>query len=510
MHKCLITIAIISCYVISAGDALSAIPVQWNEFRGPNGSGIAVGCRPPIKVSSGNLAWDMDVPAGHSSPVLSKRLVVVTAVEKDRLVTLAYHKTNGELAWRSTAPECPLEKVHKSSSPAASSPYVDDERVYVYFGSYGLLCYDHDGTELWKTPISTPQSLYGMSCSPIVYDDKLILVVDNDANLPDSQLSQSKMVAFDKQTGEIDWETPRPLHRSGWSTPTVWSHERGDEIVVLGNGRLRGYDAKTGAEKWYVDGFSRETISRPIVGDGVVYGSASMIGGVADEQPDPEPFWNAVLQFDANDDKQIERSEMTGPFTFPFRPDLPADHPGYGMPLPADPVRRKNRLNGMFAQIDKDKDGFWNKTEFLAAISFNRGKPNLVAVLPGGEGDVTENGLAWAIHRNIPEIPSPVLYQDRIYLIRDGGILTIVDAQSGRVIHRKRLKATGHYRTSPIIANGHLYIISELGVMTVVSIDGDTTVAHRHDFDERVAATPAVDESTIYVRTQSKLYAFRD
>ena len=501
---------------ITAVLALQVFPLRaepnsstWNQFRGPNGSGVANDCRPPLVIDAEKATWTIDLPPGHSSPVLSRQLVFLTAVEGDRLATLAFEKQTGELVWRKEAPKVPIEKVHQAGSPAASTPSIDDHRVYVYFGSYGLLCYDHQGRAQWDRPIPPPKTLYGTSSSPIVHGDLLILVIDDDANLPGSKLSRSKIIALDKSTGELAWETLRPFHRSGWSTPTIWTHEDGPELVVLGSGRLRGYDAATGVEKWFVNGFSRETISRPITGKGYVYASASMIGGVADEHPDPEPFWAAVMQFDANQDHKLGRHEMTGHFTFPFRPDLPAGHPGYGMPLPEDKARRQERLDGMFARTDKDKDGFWTKEEFLGSISFNRGKPNLLAVRPGGRGDVTESHVAWALHRNIPEVPSPVLHRNRIYLVRDGGILSAVDVSNGEVVHRRRLGATGHYRSSPVIANDHLYVISEEGVVSVVKIGHDCKLVHQHALKEPAAATPAVDASTIYIRTKTRLFAFR-
>jgi len=159
---------------------------------------------------------------------------------------------------------------------------VAQNRVFTYFGSYGLICHDHDGRELWKKPIPTPKSLYGMSTSPILHGEHLILVLDNDENLPGSRLSQSKIVAFDKTNGEIAWEIPRPFHRSGWSTPMIWEHSEGTELVVLGNGRVSGYDMKTGAQKWFVPGFSRETISTPVAGKNTLYASSSKLGGGSD------------------------------------------------------------------------------------------------------------------------------------------------------------------------------------------------------------------------------------
>ena len=78
--------------------------------------------------------------------------------------------------------------------------------------------------------------------SPISHEDTVILVVDNDKNLEASRLSKSKIYAFNKTDGSLAWETPRPLHRSGWSTPMIWTRNGKQELVVLGNGRLCGYE----------------------------------------------------------------------------------------------------------------------------------------------------------------------------------------------------------------------------------------------------------------------------
>ena len=494
------------------GDGLGharAEVASWNQFRGPNGSGVASGCRPPVRLDAGCVAWKTPVPRGLSSPVLAGNRILLTALEDDRLVTLAFDTASGRLAWRREAPKVPVEKVHEVNSPAASTPLVDDERVYVYFGSYGLLCYDHEGREQWAKPIPTPRSLYGMATSPIGHGDCLILVLDSDANLPDSQLSQSRILAVRKSTGETAWEAPRPFYRSGWSTPMIWSHGDGEDLVVLGSGRVAGYDPGSGAEKWFATGFSREAIAAPVAGRGHVYASAAMLGGVADEQPDPQPFWDAVMQFDGNGDGRLERGEMTKHFAFPLRPELPPGHPGYGIPLPGDEAQRQRRLDGMFAGVDKDKDGFWTRDEFLASMSFDRGKPMLMAIRPGGAGDITGTHVTWQLHRGVAEVPSPVFYEDRLYLVCNGGRLTAVDATGGGILYRGSLGAPGHYSASPVVANDHIYVASNRGVVSVVKAGGAFQKVHQHDLGEPVFATPAFDASTIYIRTETNLLAFR-
>ncbi|MBI98497.1 MAG: hypothetical protein CMO78_08245 [Verrucomicrobiales bacterium] len=481
---------------------------EWNQFRGPNGSGVAT-AKPPVKIDPAKPTWKVPVPVGHSSPVLWGGKIFLTGVVEGRMATLAYEAATGNRLWVRKAPEVPLERVHQASSHAAPTPVVDADRLFVYFGSFGLICYDHAGKELWQKKLPVPRTLYGTSSSPIGYGKHLILVLDDDNNLPRSRLSRSKVVAFNKADGETAWETARPFHRSGWSTPVVWKQESGDELVVLGNGALRGYALPSGRERWHVTGFSRETISAPIIGDGVVYASASRRGGGGNEKVDPEPFWKSVIHFDANKDGKLQRKEMTGHFTFPFRPELPYGHPGYGMPLPKDPRQRARRLDGIFGWMDKNRDGVWTREEFVGNFGHGSGKPLLIAVKPGGRGDITGSHLAWEYNRGIAEIPTPLAHGGRIYYVRSGGILTALRAATGKPLYSERLGASGQYSASPILANGHLYLASEPGQITIVQAGDELNIVHRVKLGDRIHVTPAMDENTIYVRSEKHLWAFK-
>ena len=138
----------------------------WNQFRGPNGSGIRKDAKVGIP-SMDNVLWKTPLPFGLSCPVLSEDKIFLTGFEKDRLVTLALDRKSGKILWKKKAPETEIEKFHQSSSPATPTPFVDQDRLFVYFGSFGLLCYDHEGKEIWKKRIPSPKSLYGTSSSPI-------------------------------------------------------------------------------------------------------------------------------------------------------------------------------------------------------------------------------------------------------------------------------------------------------------------------------------------------------
>lgn len=276
-----------------------------------------------------------------------------------------------------------------------------------------------------------------------------------------------------------------------------------------GNGRAYGYDAATGEERWFVNGFSRETIATPVIGGGRLFFSASRQGGVGEATIDPEPFWKAALQFDKNGDQRVSVDEITENFTIPLRPELPLGHPGFGIPLPSDPKKRRQRQLGFFAWRDANRDGVWTHDEFVKDMVIGRGRPNLSAIKPGGRGDTTESHTAWTLRSGIPEVPSPVYHAGRLYLARKGGMLSCIDAGSGRQVYRERLRAGGQYSASPIIANSRLYLVSDRGVISVVKAGDNFEVEHQADLRTAVPATPALDSRTIYVRTSEAVVAYR-
>ncbi|HCQ38433.1 MAG TPA: hypothetical protein DIV39_04705, partial [Verrucomicrobiales bacterium] len=481
----------------------------WNQFRGPGGSGVMEKSKPPVMIQSGDLAWKTALPAGLSSPVISGNRIFLTAFEEGRLLTIALDRENGRELWRRTAPEKPLQKVHKANTPASPSALVDNENVYVYFGSYGLIAYRHDGTEVWKRPLKTSKSLYGASTSPIAYKNLLILVTDDDANLESSRVSRSRVLALSRTNGELIWETARPFLRSGWSTPSIWRHQDADELVVLGHGRVVGYDPLTGQEKWFAKGFSRETIAVPVQGRGRVYISSAQLGGVSDAEIDPKPFWESMLKFDKNQDGKVGRDEITENFTWPLRPELPLGHPGWGIPLPSDPARRRDRQQGIFGWADKNRDNLWTEEELSAHITNRPGRPILMAITPGGNGELGKEHIAWELNRSVPEIPSPLFYRDQIYMVRNGGTLAAVDPETGKLSYRGRLGGTGQYSASPIAANGHLYLLSDQGTLSVVKAGSKFEMTHRFQLPESASVSPALDHDTLYIRGMGHLWAYR-
>ena len=113
-------------------------PEPWNQFRGPNGSGIRSDARIHLP-DKNNLLWQAPLPFGLSSPVLSEDKIFLTGIEEARLVALALERKSGKLLWKKQAPETEIEKFHESSSPATPTPFIDENRLFVYFGSWASL-----------------------------------------------------------------------------------------------------------------------------------------------------------------------------------------------------------------------------------------------------------------------------------------------------------------------------------------------------------------------------------
>src|SRR6266436_8467489 len=242
---------------------------EWPQFRGPSSSGIGDG-KPPVEFGpSQNVLWKKAVGAGLSSPIIAKGRVLLTEFDRatKELATLCIDQRTGKILWRRTIAPSEIEKVHEISSPAAATPATDGERIYVYFGSYGLLCYDMDGNLKWERRLPLPENPYGASASPIVAGELLVL---------NHQGKNAYLLGVSRRDGRTVWKTDRSLFQYGWSTPVHWRHDGIDEIVVLGgdfgpNQRLMAYDVATGAKRWWVAGLPPCGKSTPVVGGGLLF-----------------------------------------------------------------------------------------------------------------------------------------------------------------------------------------------------------------------------------------------
>jgi outer membrane protein assembly factor BamB len=175
----------------------------------------------------------------------------------------------------------------------------------------------------------------------------------------------------------------------------------------------------------------------------------------------------------------------------------------------------KTFLKGFFVNNDTNHDGQLTRDEWDASMKFmSQSKNSAFALSPGGTGDVTATHMLWKKTRGLPYVPSSIEYRGQLVMVKDGGLVTAYDAKTGKEVYvQKRGVATGRYYASPVAANGHIYFTSlNDGAITVLKA-GTTSpqvVASNPPLGERAAATPAIADDTLYVRTAGHLYAFAE
>jgi len=162
--------------------------------------------------------------------------------------------------------------------------------------------------------------------------------------------------------------------------------------------------------------------------------------------------------------------------------------------------------------MDKDGDGVITKEEWDAGMAFVAANEDIVmAIRPGGSGDITKSHVVWKAKRGISEIPSPLFYRDRLYFVRDGGMVTSYEPATGKtILDRQRLGVPGQYCASPVAADGRIYAASETGAVIVFRAGDTLDVLARNELGESILATPAIADHKLYIRTDKHLWAFGD
>ena len=458
----------------TAMDASAASATQnWPQFRGVNGSGVAAGAKPPINITPTNSLWKIEVPWSPSSPCIWGDQIFLTTFNDGELQTRCYGRKKGDLVWSQVIKPEKLEIFHGTEgSPAASTPATDGSRVVSYFGSFGLICYEMKGKELWKHPMPVADSGggFGTGTSPIIVGN--LVVLNRDQN------EKSSVLAVDLRTGKKVWETPRPENHGSFGTPILWRNSGMDEIVTPGSVRLNGYDLKTGKERWVFEGVTAFSCPTPVVGDGLLF-YAGWSPGKSDS---PWPTWEGFVEKnDKNKDGEITLDEFD------------------------------DQMRDFARGMDVNRDGKVTKSDWdLLQARTAKGKNVLVALKPGGTGEISTSHLAWKFDRGLPYVASPLLYEGRIYLFKDGGMMSSFDAKTGKDFYlQERLNATGSYYSSPVATDGRIYVASLPGKLTVVKAGGEKPeILHQADFGERIFATPALVDNNLYLRTAKHLYAF--
>jgi outer membrane protein assembly factor BamB len=140
----------------------------------------------------------------------------------------------------------------------------------------------------------------------------------------------------------------------------------------------------------------------------------------------------------------------------------------------------------------------------LVLLSSGYDAPQFLAIRPDGTGDVTDTHVAWRTAKGAPLTPSPLVVGDELYLVADGGVVSCLDARTGRPHWQHRVE--GHYSASPVYADGKIYVQSEEGTGTVLRAGKEFGEVARNPLDERSLASYAAAKGALFIRTAKHLY----
>lgn len=487
--KCLMLISILT--ISRLGFPQESSINTWPQFRGINCSGVAhTDQNPPIDLESyEKIIWKTPIISGASSPCIWDDKIFLTGFdkEKEKLLVLSYNRLNGKQIWKRIVPTKKIEPYHASGNPADATPVTDGERIYVHFGSYGLLCYDFEGNLIWTKEIPVNTDKFGTGTSPILADNLVILMVRRLAT------KERYLLALDSRSGEQVWI--QTLLEAGYSTPIIW----GRDVVVHCEGFIAGYNIEDGSRSWYVL-VRTHGESTPTVHEDILYVNSWHYLGDYNFIKEIPTLSEFLTKYDTNIDLLIDRKEFSGELFM-------SDQSENGT-ISNNPSTAHEKIWNWF---DMDKDNFLDTLEVERYLNFFKAIDHgILAIKSGGKGDISSSHFLWRETENVAEVPSPLCYKDHVYIVKNGGYFSCIDALNGRLIYKTRIKGTGPYFSSPIAANNRIYVASHNGKVVVFAAGDEMKVLADNNLGEKILATPAIIDNKIYLRTDKHLYAFGD
>ena len=269
-------------------------PNNWHHWRGPDANGVSTTAKPPLQWSpTNNIQWKTPVEGnGSSTPIIwGNKLFILTAINTGEVnptlprpedqpkrvfgithpntsyefVVLCLDRYTGKVLWRQTATKLiPHEGAHRDNNFASASPTTDGERLYCWFGSAGLFCYDLDGNKLWERNLGKIKmgASLGEGCSPVVHNGKIVIVRDHSR--------QSSIEVLNAKNGKLLWMVERH-EKNAWATPAIVSHSGKIQVITTASGKVRSYDLNSGKVIWKCAGLTGNAIPCPVIEDDTVY-----------------------------------------------------------------------------------------------------------------------------------------------------------------------------------------------------------------------------------------------
>jgi outer membrane protein assembly factor BamB len=454
---------------------------NWPSWRGPEGTGISPDKDLPLKWStSENVRWRAELPGPcNSSPIVwGDRVFVTQAVEDgNRRTVMCFDRANGKLLWQSGVVYSEKEQTQKQNNPYCSAtPVTDGERIIASFGSAGLYCYDFAGKELWHRDFGKMDHMFGNASSVILYGELCILPFGPD--------EKARLIAVNKRTGQTVWEAEPP------EVDPSEQQSFGGPGPAGGPGRPdagRGPGGPGGPRRPGAPG-------GPDGSGGPGGGPGPGGPGGAGRPPgrgNPTGTWSTpiIVKADGHDELVI---------AFPYR--LAAYDPKTGKQLWLS--------KGVGATVYTTP--VWGENT-VVAMSSGMGRGSVVAVRPGGSGDVTESQRLWQADIKKSRTGSGIIHDGHFYDISDNGVADCEDLKTGKTVWEKRLKGPGAKSSSwssMLLAEGKIYVPNQAGDVFVLRASPQFELLATNSLGESTNASLAASNGELFMRTDKSLWCF--
>ena len=361
----------------------------------------------------------------------------------------------------------------------------------------------------------------------------------------------------------IDWKTP--IHDRGWSSPVIWNDQiwmttatkEGNKMYAICVNKLSGkiehdihvFDVKSPQAITNENTYASPT---PVVEEGRVYVHFGTYGTACISTKDGQILWK---RRDLNCDHEIGAGPASSPFIYnnflifnvdgrdvqyvialnketgetAWKTNRSVDfsdvqvnqRKAYGTPF-IIPRGNSNQMvsigaKGVYSYDPENGKELWKAEhrgwsiaprpvygEGLVFTMIDRDRPEMWAINPNGSGDITETHIEWKETKRMPPRASPIIIKGLLFVVDRNGDISCIEAKTGKSIWQKRMK--GRFSASPILANNLIYFFNEDTVCTIIKpTRGLEIVAENKLSGDKLMATPAFDENSIYIRTEKKL-----
>ena len=427
--------------------ALAAAPLaanDWPHWRGPSGTGVAASSALPSTWSAkANVAWQAPLEgAGVSSPIVWGDRVYVTSQAGDGRRQSGRHPTLAQGVDPAAAGESTLAATLRK--PRTGVVFV----VEAFDRATGARVWSHEtAAEGELPPVHDKHNL--ATASPVTDGERVYV-----------WFGTGQLVALDA-AGKPVWTrnlatdyAPFDINWGHGSSPLL----HGDSIILLCYHSQMSYllalDKRTGRVQWKVDRPAGvESYSSPVVARGP--------GG-------PELIVNSstgVESFDPSSGKTLWHYPEVNRFPIPV------------------------------AMTDG--------THLYMSRGY-RSSPYM-AIRLGGRGDITSSHVAWRVPTGAPYVSSLVLYEGLLYMGGENGVVSAIDAGTGRRLWQERIG--GVFTASPIAGDGKVYFVSESGETVVLKAGRTAQVLSRNTLPGHFVASPAAAAGRLFLRADDRLYA---